>query len=296
MTDRAPAIDAARALLVRAVAARIFPAAVTEVGHGGGVLWREAFGTLTFDPNAPAADAHTVFDLASLTKPIATASCAMELVNAGALSLDERLATYLREWSGADREPATVRDLLEHSSGLPARLVDRAPESRAEFVHDICLTPLEYRVRSKSIYSDLGFILLGFVVDDRTRTTGQTSFAERFAEIFFRLKPNRTSSEADVLGFAVPAELQKRTAPTWPLDDDRRRGRLLVAEVHDDYAAALNGVAGHSGLFGNASGVGKFARAMLNAARGNTPGVFSPADLARLTAVGSPGTELEFAL
>ena len=287
MTASLSPVDTARALLVRAIGSRMFPAAVAEVGHSGGVLWREAFGTLTFDADAPPADAHTVFDLASLTKPIATASCAIELASAGQLALDARVAAAFHEWSGADREAVTVQDLLEHASGLAARLVDQPPESRLEFVHDICRMPLEYAPRSRSIYSDLGFILLGFMVEDGGGEAAGT-FSEQFSATWVALKPNTTLSEGDVLGFGVPAEMRKRTAPTWPLDDDRRRGRLLVGEVHDSYAAALAGVAGHSGLFGNASGVGRFARAMLKGARGdaamgNMSGAFSPANVARLT-------------
>ena len=305
MTDGLSPVDAARALLVRAITARMFPAAVAEVGHSGGVLWREAFGTLTFDADASPADAHTVFDLASLTKPIATASRAIELVSAGQLALDARVAESFPEWRGADRESVTVRDLLEHASGLAARLVDQPPESRIEFVHDISRMPLEYAPRTRSVYSDLGFILLGFIVEDRGRGGGAPgeeaagSFKEQFGATWAALRPNTTSSEGDVLGFGVSAEMRKRTAPTWPLDDDRRRGRLLVGEVHDSYAAALDsvsgvsgvsGVAGHSGLFGNASGVGRFARAMLKGARGeNMAGafsafsVFSPGNVTRLT-------------
>jgi CubicO group peptidase (beta-lactamase class C family) len=281
-------VETARALLVRAIGTRMFPAAVAEVGHSGGVLWREAFGTLTFDDEAPSADAYTVFDLASLTKPIAATSRAIELVSSGQLALDARVAELVREWRGADREAVTVQDLLEHASGLAARLVDQPPESRLEFLYDICRMPLEYAPRARSTYSDLGFILLGLIIEDRGRGPGGEdagSFSEQFAATWASLKPNTKLSEGDVLGFGVAAEMRKLTAPTWPLDDDRRRGRLLAGEVHDSYAAALNGVAGHSGLFGNASGVGRFARAMLKGARGGeTFGAFSPANVARVTA------------
>jgi serine-type D-Ala-D-Ala carboxypeptidase len=284
VTDLSP-VETAREILVGAIAARMFPAAVAEVGHSDGVFWREAFGTLTFDADAAAADAYTIFDLASLTKPIATATRAIELVGAARLALDARVSAFIHEWSGVDRADVTIQDLLEHASGLGARLVDQPPESRLEFVHDICQMRLEYEPRTRSIYSDLGFILLGFVLESGEAAG---SFSEAFAATWATLKPNTTSSEGDVLGFGVAAEMRKRTAPTWPLDDDRRRGRLLVGEVHDSYAAALGGAAGHSGLFGNASGVGRFARAMLRGARGlendNMPGAFSPASVTRLTA------------
>ena len=182
MTASLSPVETARALLVRAIGARMFPAAVAEVGCSSGVLWREGFGTLTFDADAPPAAAYTVFDLASLTKPIATASRAIELVSAGHLALDARVADLVREWRGADREAVTVQDLLEHASGLAARLVDQPPESKLEFLHDICRMPLEYAPRTQSIYSDLGFILLGFVLEDRGRDPGAHGEEGREAE------------------------------------------------------------------------------------------------------------------
>jgi CubicO group peptidase (beta-lactamase class C family) len=276
-------VDAAHALVARAIGERIFPAAVAEVGSSSGVQWREAFGTLTFDADShPAAD-DTFFDLASLTKPLATTAVAMQLVAGGALDLDEPVSSSFDEWRGADRERVTVRDLLEHSSGLPARLVDQPPDDRREFVHEICRLPLEYAPRQTSIYSDLGFILLGLLVEDRA----QTAFAKQLEDIAVRLKPDATSPDAtsvegDALAFRVPAHDRDRTAPTWPMKDDRRRGRFLVGEVHDNYAAALGGAAGHAGLFGTAPAVGRFARAVLRGARGmSSP--FSPETVARMT-------------
>ena len=91
----------------------------------------------------------------------------MELVRTGALRLDEPVSAFFEDWRGADRDGVTVRDLLEHASGLPARLVDLPPATRREFEHDISTITLEYPPRSASIYSDLGFILLGFLAADR---------------------------------------------------------------------------------------------------------------------------------
>jgi CubicO group peptidase (beta-lactamase class C family) len=273
-----PPVGAARALVARAIHERVFPAAVAEAGSSSGVLWREAFGTLTFDADSrPAAD-DTIFDLASLTKPLATTTAAMQLVARGALDLEEQVSSLFDEWRGTDRASVTVRDLLEHSSGLPARLVDQPPDLRREFLHEICRIPLEYAPRQTSLYSDLGFILLGFLVEDRA----QTSLAEQLDDLVVRLKPDAAGVE-DVLAFAVQAGERDRTAPTWPMKDDRRRGRFLVGEVHDNYAAALGGAAGHAGLFGTAPAVGRFARAVLGGARGIS-GPFSPGIVARMTA------------
>jgi CubicO group peptidase (beta-lactamase class C family) len=255
------AFDAAARVVRNAIGAYVFPAAAVDVGSSDRVLWSEAFGTLTFDETAPPTDIQTPFDLASLTKVVATTTAIMRLVASGAVRLDEPVTAFFEEWRGADRVQVAVRDLLEHASGLAARLVDPPGEGRREFEHDICTMKLECTPRSKSIYSDLGFILLGFIVVDRSGVP----LAEQF-----RLMPE------------TAGDLRHRAAPTLPMDEDRRRGETLVGEVHDNYAAALGGMAGHAGLFGSALAVGGFARTVLRAARGETglPPPFSP-DLVR---------------
>jgi CubicO group peptidase (beta-lactamase class C family) len=262
--------DASR-VLGEAIASRVFPAASAESGSSGEVLWQEALGTLTFDEDSEAADLYTPFDLASLTKVIGTTTAVMQLVQVGLLRLDEPVSSFFSEWRGGDRDAVNVRDLLEHASGLAARLTDSPGEGRREFEHDICTMPLEYEPRTSSIYSDLGFILLGFIVADR----GGRSLEEQI-----RLKGDTPDS-------------RRRAAPTIPIDQDRRRGQRLIGQVHDNYAAALGGFAGHAGLFGTAPAVGDFARIVLRAARGDPamPPPFSP-DLVRLftTKSGLPGS------
>ncbi len=283
--DRRSAIDAARVVLRQAIDDKVFPAAAVEVGDATGPLWREPFGQLTFEPDAQPAGDDTIFDLASLTKPMATASLAMQLLSSGAFSLDDPLGSYFPEWRGGDREAATIRDLLEHSTGLSARLVDQPPESRREFEYEICRLRLEYRPGERSVYSDLGFILLAFLLEDR----GSASLATQFDRLMVRLAALRSpegkpdTSEAG-LTFVVPPDARARTAPTWPMDEDRRRGRILKGEVHDNYAAALGGAAGHAGLFGTATAVGSFARLMLRSARGDesVSGPLSPSVVTRM--------------
>jgi CubicO group peptidase (beta-lactamase class C family) len=116
---------------------------------------------------------------------------------------------------------------------------------------------LEYTPRSRSIYSDLGFILLGFLLADR----GQSPLDAQFARIVQTIAP--------ALAFALPGDERHRAAPTMAMPEDLRRGRVLTGEVHDNYAAALGGVAGHAGLFGSAASVAAVARAVLRAARGD---------------------------
>ena len=295
-SDAAAGIVAARLVIERAIAGRIFPAATLEVGSSDGVLWSDALGTLTFEPGSSPAKLETPFDLASLTKVIATTTVVMELVRTARLGVDDRASTFFTEWRGADREGVTVRDLLEHASGLAARLVDPPPKSRREFEHDICRMVLEYEPRTQSIYSDLDFILLGFVAADRGGALLPELFDRISAQI--RLKADPTpgpyvgsgSSRIDddllsSLTFDLPPDLRKMAAPTLPLAEDPRRGRSLAGEVHDNYAAALGGPAGHAGLFGTAPAVGAFARVILRAARGDhhLPPPFSPELVARFT-------------
>jgi CubicO group peptidase (beta-lactamase class C family) len=269
-------VDAARALLQRAVEDRTFPAAVAEVGDSERVLWREAFGRLTFDAGAPPAREAAIFDLASLTKPLATATLVVHLAASGRIDLEQPLSECFDEWRGIDREAATVRDLLEHASGLAARLVDPPPAGRREFEHEICGMRLEYEARSKSVYSDLGFILLGFLAADRGAASLDALFARLSDHLRQAVSAATTSETVEAfLGFEVPAALRGQTAPTRALDEDRRRGQRLTATVHDNYAAALSGVAGHAGLFGNTAGVAVFARALLSAAREGPP-LFPP--------------------
>jgi CubicO group peptidase (beta-lactamase class C family) len=250
-------LDAARALLRNAIEARVCPTAVVEVGSSRGVLWREAFNT----------GVDTIFDLASLTKPIATTSVILSLVDRGRLSFDSPVADFFDEWRGDDRRNVTVRHLLEHSSGLAPRLVDPPPEGRREFEHEICSMKLEYAPGTKSVYSDLDFILLGFMAADLSGAP----FDEAFTSL---VRP-----ASGHLAFGVPEPLIARTAPTTPLEEDLRRGRTLNGEVHDNYAAALGGVAGHAGLFGTAPAVGEFAQLALRGLTGDVfvPSPFSPA-------------------
>jgi CubicO group peptidase (beta-lactamase class C family) len=280
----------AREVIAAAIRGRVCPAATLEVGGSSGVVWQDSLGTLTFDADAPPASLDTPFDLASLTKVIATTTVVMELVATGALRLDERVSVFFPEWRGADRDAVTVRDLLEHTSGLPARLVDPPPATRREFEHEISTIALEYGPRTGSIYSDLGFILLGFLASDR----GGAPLATLSDRVLVRLPPSplhgfgvtgKPDTTDGTLTFALTPDDRRRAAPTVPMDDDVRRGRLLRGEVHDNYASALGGVAGHAGLFGTAPAVGAFARMVLRAARGDAspPAPFSPAQLATFT-------------
>ena len=276
-----------------AVARRVFPCATIEVGSRDDVHWQHACGTLSYDDDATPAALDTVFDLASLTKVLATTTLVMQAVDhenpddhhdkddqrhdddhnnrdqdgQRVLRLDDTLDRWFDAWRGDDRRDVTVTDLLEHASGLTAHLpFFRDHRGRAEFQHAICTLPLEYRPRSASVYSDLGFILLAFIVADAAGTSIDIQFdrlAHRLALGDLRYRP--------------PTAWRPRIAPT---EVEGWRGRLLRGEVHDENGWALGGVAGHTGLFGTAPAVGRFARALLETLHGSGR-LANPATLSR---------------
>ena len=235
-----------------------FPAAVVDVGRHDRVLWQEGLGRLSHTPETKPVQLDTIFDLASLTKVLATTTLAMAAVDGGRLGVDDRVSRWLSEWRSDDRSMVTVGDLLAHAAGLTAHLpFFRDHRGRAEFEHSICTLPLEYPPRSQSVYSDLGFILLGFILEDA-----------QGASLATQLDELATRHDWGELRFRTEFDMRGRVAPT---EVDPWRGRLLVGEVDDENTWALGGVAGHAGLFGTAAAVGNFARTVLQQARGDTP-------------------------
>jgi CubicO group peptidase (beta-lactamase class C family) len=255
---------AAARVLSDAVQARAFPAAVVEVGDAMRPLWQQAFGRLTFEASALAATQDTVFDLASLTKVLATVPIAMQQVERGVIGLDDRVRQHIARWNAPDRADVTVRDLLAHCGGLAGHApLYEHHRGRAEFEDAICSSPLLYAPRTKAVYSDLGFMLLGFLLE------GDSTLASRFEAVRAQM------GVVEDLQFLPPQPWLPRMAPT---ELDRRRGRLLVGEVHDENAWALGGVAAHAGLFGTAVAVGQCTRHFLQVLGGRT-GAFTRATL-----------------
>ena len=259
------AFRAARRVLHEAVA-RVFPCAVVEVGDRSHVLWREACGRLTFDPRAPEAGDDTVFDLASLTKVLATTVLAMRMNDRGQLDLDARVADLLPSWGGPERRGVRIADLLAHSSGLPAhRPFYETCTGRASYEAAISSEPLEYEPRTRSLYSDLGFILLGFLLEEVAGEPLDAQF-ERVRLMLAAGEAPRTDGGAPLdIQFGAPPHAAGRLAPT---DADEVRS----GEVNDANASALDCVAGHAGLFGTAGAVGAIARAMLRSVEGAAGG------------------------
>ncbi len=239
-------------LLQSAVADRAFPGAVLAIGRRGSLVRFRAFGQLSYEPGAPEVRTDTLWDLASLTKVVATTTVAMTLVDEGRLDLDARVADVVPEFSGGAKDRVRVRQLLTHTGGLLwwDRLYEQL-RGRSAYLERILEMDLDYPPGTKMVYSDLGIILLSEVLQ---RVAGEPLEAMARRRVFEPLGMRDTQYRPSV-------GLRPRIAPT---ERDPWRGRVLLGEVHDENAFALEGVAPHAGLFSTAGDLARFAQALLN--------------------------------
>ncbi len=240
----------------RFLAEGAFPGGVLAVGYRGALVHLRPFGRLGVDDGAGSAasgmvTADTVYDLASLTKVVATTTMAMILVDQQRLDLDSPVQDFLPLFVGEAKEKVTVRHLLTHSSGVDwwAPLYQEI-EGKQAYVERIQAMDLIYQPGSSTKYSDLGLILLGEILE---RVAGEP------LDDFVRRRVFEPLGMRDTL-FRPGTELLRRIAPT---ENDPWRGRVVRGEVHDENAHALGGVAPHAGLFSTAGDLARFAQMMV---------------------------------
>ena len=242
-----------------------FPGAAVVVGRGGFSVVRRAYGRVEWQPTSPVVTTdNTIYDLASLTKVVATTTAAMILFDEGKLPLNAPVKQFLPEFSGGLKDQVTVRHLLSHHAGLPAGRVlwnnARNPEEGKRLVLQ---SPVNTTPGKTFVYSDVGADILGWVIEKAAGMPLDKFVQDR---VFGPLRMFDT--------FFRPAPaLDFRIAPT---QDVSRRGYPLRGEVHDETAYVLGGVAGHAGLFSTAADLAVFAQMMLN--RGEFNGVRIVAD------------------
>jgi serine-type D-Ala-D-Ala carboxypeptidase len=264
--------SAAFSILQDAISARAFPAASVAVTHRGKLIALKSFGCFTFEPNSPPVSVGTLFDLASVTKVVATTTMAMILYERGLLELDAPITGAVSEFlvgSGNSADPrrrdVTFRMLLAHSSGLPAyeKLFLKA-RTREELLRAAFTMPLTADPGSHAEYSDIGFIILSVALEriaeeyaDESAEETLDQFCHR--EIFGPLAMTHTT-------FNPPAAMRGQIPPTADERKDDRifRRRIIQGEVQDENAFALGGIAGHAGLFSTAEDLARFAHAILS--------------------------------
>jgi CubicO group peptidase (beta-lactamase class C family) len=251
------------------------PGAALAVGRFGRLVHIRGYGTLDYTPGSPAVDPTTLYDLASLTKVIATTTVAMILEEEGKLDLSRPVHAYLPEFDAPDKAAITVRMLLTHSGGLEAYapLYTRY-RGRAEFIAQINSRPLKSVPGTATVYSDWDMVLLQAVLE-RITSTPLDQYAT--SRVFRPLGMLDTQFLPDTTN----AALRRRIAPTAM---DTSRGGLLQGTVHDGNAWAIGGVSGHAGLFSSVRELATFAQMLLDGGTYNDVRIVAPTTVSRWTA------------
>ncbi len=286
-------------LLKDGLAQGVYTAAVALVGLRGELQWQAAAGRVSKDPESPAATTETIFDLASLTKPLATALALMVLTDDGKLAPDAGLGKFLPvAWLPPDKRSLTLAQLLAHRAGLPAwepfyrEVLKAPPEARVSLLPRLAAAaPLAQPPDTATLYSDLGFMLLAAVVE-AVSGLGLDRFCREqiYRPLGLNILGFRPTSRPDAPmrapqegGHAGPP-LQYAATETGLID-----GRNIFGEVHDENAWAAGGVAGHAGLFGRGSEVLALVAALYRAYQGEAGLPCSPATVRRFWTPLAPG-------
>ncbi len=258
-----PAVDAA---IEQAIQDRQFPGAVLIVGHDGAVIYRKAYGSRALEPRREAMTLDTIFDLASLTKVIATTTAVMQLVERGEVRLNDPVAKYLPEFAQNGKDDITVRQLLIHFSGLEPDLDLKTAWEGKQTAYGMAFADAPQEAPgTRFTYSDVNFIVLGALVE---RVSGETLDEYVQRHIFVQLKMTRTR-------YVPPAAWLPKIAPT-QYDENEH---MLWGVVHDPTARRMGGVAGHAGLFSTGDDLAKFAQTLLNGG----DGILSALTVAKMT-------------
>ena len=278
-------------VLEEAVRDGTFPGAVVLVRQDGEVVYRKAHGYRSLEPERTPLSEETVFDLASLTKPLATTVALMRFVAEKKIRLDDRISRFFPNFGTCGKMATTIRHLLSHSSGLPAwrpyykelrtqkqkitRLATLGSQSARDFIYaQIQREKAEYEPGTRTLYSDLGFMLLGALIEDMSGTSlDQYCWNKIYRPLGLQ-----------AMGFINIETLRQKKYETAtemiaPTERCPWRERILCGEVHDDNACAMGGVAGHAGLFAPIDEVDQLVSTLVECHAGSHP--FLPADVVR---------------
>jgi uncharacterized protein YbbC (DUF1343 family)/CubicO group peptidase (beta-lactamase class C family) len=227
------------------------PGAVLLVGHDGQVVYRKAYGMRSLEPNRTPMTAGTIFDMASLTKVVATTTAVMQLVEEGKIRLNDPVARYIPEFAQNGKNDIAVRDLMTHYSGLPPSVDLKSPWSGRETAYSMAFAIVPIAPpESRFVYSDVDYIVLGAIVE---RVTGMSLDSYCAQKVFVPLGMTKTA-------FRPQTAWLPEIAPT----EYDERGQMLHGVVHDPTVRRMGGVAGQAGLFSTADDLAKFAQALLS--------------------------------
>jgi CubicO group peptidase (beta-lactamase class C family) len=256
IADRKNKFETADSIINVSISDSAFPGAVLLIQKEGKIIHQKAFGFYTYDSSSGRVSVNTIYDLASLTKVIATTTATMICYDRGLFKLDDKVAEYLPKFGVKGKENVTIRNLLVHDSGLrpdiPSyRAFDSIKNKEQGVMNEIFNDTLVYQTGENMVYSDLNFILMGKIIEKVTGTT-----LDKFCEknIFEPIGMKSTM-------FNPPKSLINRIAPTEY--DNYWRHRQIRGTVHDETSQLLDGVAGHAGLFSTAGDLAKLSQMLL---------------------------------
>jgi uncharacterized protein YbbC (DUF1343 family)/CubicO group peptidase (beta-lactamase class C family) len=281
-SQASPTISATRlagiaSLVQKSIQAKKIPGAVIVIGHEGQVVYRKAFGSRSLIPVRRPMMINTIFDLASLTKVVATTTAVMQLVEQGKIVLGAPVSDYWPEFKENGKEQVTIRELMTHYSGLPPDLeLEPAWSGYETGLNKIIAAKLDEPPGTRFVYSDINFETLGEIVH---RVSGET-LDVYCAEHIFRPLGMKTTL------FRPPASLRLRIAPTQY--EFGNHGPILWGVVHDPTSRYMGGVAGHAGLFSTADDLAIFAEMLLEGGERNSARILSPLSIEKMTTPQSP--------
>ena len=290
--SKTPAFDLARlatvdAHVARAIAERQIPGAVLLVGHGSEIVYQKAYGNRALVPAVEPMTVDTIFDMASMTKVVATATSVMILVEEGKIRMTDRVATFIPDFGRHGKEPITVRHLLTHYSGLRPDL-DLSDDTWTTYDAAIARACDEVPTSApgeRFVYSDINFFLLAEIV---ARVSGQR------IDVFARERVFKPLGMVDSM-FNPPEALRPRIAPTencapysWPCTGTSQV--MMRGVVHDPTARRMGGVAGHAGLFSTAADIARYCRMILDGGSLAGTRILSPLSVVKMTSPASPAS------
>ncbi|MEX2176846.1 MAG: exo-beta-N-acetylmuramidase NamZ domain-containing protein [Pirellulaceae bacterium] len=255
-------------LVAQAIAEKRMPGCVVCIGRRGKIVLLKAYGNKQVQPSEQPMTTDTVFDMASITKPVATATSIMLLIERGKLQLRDKVASLFPDFAVNDKGAITIFDLLTHQSGLlPDNALADYEEGPEKALEKICALKLQAPTGSKFIYSDVNYILLGEIV---RQVSGQSVHEFSQENIYRPLGMSET-------GYLPGEALRARAAPT-----EQRDGHWMQGEVHDPRAFKLGGVAGHAGLFSTAEDLAMYAQMMIGGGEYNAARILAPQTVATM--------------
>jgi uncharacterized protein YbbC (DUF1343 family)/CubicO group peptidase (beta-lactamase class C family) len=271
-TPRPQGFENIDALMQDAVAKRTIPGAVVLIGHNGKVVYRKAFGSRSLEPTREPMTLDTIFDIASLTKCVATTSAVMQLVQQGRIRLNATVASYMPEFGQNGKEDITIRELMTHYSGLAADLDLKTPwQGRATAYSMVMQSRPTNPPGTRFVYSDINYETLGFLVE---KISGMTLDQYTATRVFAPLGMKQTR-------YLPPSSWIPLIAPT-QYDENNH---MLRGVVHDPTARRMGGVAGHAGLFSTADDLSIFAEELLHGTR-----ILNRAIIEKMSTPQSPAT------